>query len=99
MIRLLLVVATIFFFSGCSQSFASFNGSDASVINELKKQEQKSDEEVKKLEDEIAKLESDKVKYQQDYETYDNNAILDELDETLQDEQNSSDANTTKEEL
>jgi len=87
MIRLFTLFMLVLLFNGCGQDFVSFNSSsDASLDKELLQKQKISDEEVLKLEQEIAKLELDKEKYQQDYEDFDNNAILDELDETLKDD-------------
>jgi len=85
MLRSVMIATTLFFFLGCSQN--SMNISSSNISNELLKQKEASDKEVQKLEEEIAKLESDKQKYRQDYENFDNNAILDELDETLKDDE------------
>jgi len=83
MLRFFMIGMALLLFAGCSQNSLSVS---SNLSSELQKQKEESDNEVRKLEEEIAKLERDKEKYRQDYENFDNNAILDELDETLKDE-------------
>ncbi len=96
MLKNILLLFSLLFFLGCSQNIAGFGagGSGSSLDKRLQEQKNASDAEVAKLEKEIAKYEADKVKYSKDYQTFDNNPILDELDETLKAED--SEDNITK---
>ena len=96
MLKIILLLFSLLFFFGCSQNIGGFGigNSDTSLDSRLQKQKDASDAEVAKLEDEIAKYEADKVKYSKDYQTFDNNPILDELDETLKAEDNATKPDT-----
>jgi hypothetical protein len=87
MIKNALFFVSIFIFLGCSQSIVNISGNSGNLSKQLLAQKERADKEVEKLEAEIAKLEADKDKYRKDYETFDNNPILNELDETLKDEE------------
>jgi len=94
MFRVFLVVFLAFLVSGCSFGISGINN-DSAFAKKLALQKQKSDEEVLKLKKEIQKLEMDKEKYKQEYEKFNNNPILDELDETLGEEDTNSDINSS----
>jgi cell division protein FtsB len=94
-LRRLISVVLLFLFLGCSQNVVNFSA-DSSLSKKLLAQKEQSDKEVEKLEKEIAKLEADKIKYKKEYENFDNNPILDELDETLATDEN-IEQNTTEE--
>ena len=93
MIKRMLLIMPILVFWGCSQNMTSISLDSSNELSKrLLAQKESSDKEVAKLEAEIAKLEADKEKYREDYETFDNNPILNELDETLKDEEKPSQA-------
>ena len=94
-LRGLISIVSLFLFLGCSQIVVNFS-EDSSLSKQLLAQKEQSDKEVEKLEKEIAKLEADKIKYKKEYENFDNNPILDELDETLATNEN-IEQNSTKE--
>ena len=88
MVKSFIFLVSVFIFLGCSQNVANISVDNGSNLSkQLLAQKERSDKEVAKLEAEIAKLEADKEKYREDYETFDNNPILQELDETLKDEE------------
>jgi cell division protein FtsB len=88
MVKNIIFLISVFVFLGCSQNMANISiNNNSELSKQLLAQKEKSDKEVAKLEAEIAKLEADKEKYREDYETFDNNPILQELDETLKDEE------------
>jgi len=80
-----------FLILGCSASVA---GGSASNTKEIEKLIEQKDKKIEKLSKRISDLESKKAKYQEDLETYNNNPVLDELDELLS---QNSENNTTGE--
>ena len=77
-----------FLLVGCSAQIANSNK------NEIIKLIEKKDKKIEELNSKIADLEAKKAKYQQDLEMYNNNPVLDELDELLK----SQDENSTEQE-
>ena len=94
MIKTLFLVLAVMLFTGCSGDILGLDGTPTGKLaDKLQAQKLKSDKEVESLESQVAKMQSDLDKYKGDYEEYNNNAILDELDEAL----SKSDENTTGE--
>ena len=91
MIKLLLSFFVFVFMVGCGSDILGLDGTPSDkLMQKLQAQKLKSDKEVEALESEIAKLQSDMIKYKGDYEEFNNNAILDELDEALSKKDNNS---------
>ncbi len=65
--------------------------------NEILKLIEKKDKEIEKLNAKIADLEAKKQKYKEDLELYNNNPVLDELDELLS-SKDAKDTNDTTQE-
>ena len=78
--KVLLSVLVSFFILGCSAVVPNINGGDTTKIDKLLA---KKDKRIEELSSKIADLESKKAKYQGDLEEYNNNPVLDELDELL----------------
>ena len=89
--KVFFVVLVSFFVLGCSATVPSINHSDNSGIEKLLA---KKDKKIEELNSKIADLEAKKAKYQGDVKEYNNNPVLDELDELLG---SSSDNNSNKE--
>jgi len=75
-----LVLAVSFLLVGCSATVGEVNTSNTKEIESLIA---KKDKRIEELSKKIADLEAKKDKYQEDLETYNNNPVLDELDEIL----------------
>ncbi len=89
--KILFTILVSFFILGCSASVPNINNGNNSEIEKLLA---KKDKRIEELNSKIADLEAKKDKYQGDVQEYDNNPVLDELDELLG---SSSDNNSSKE--
>ncbi len=89
--KVFFVVLVSFFIIGCSASVPNINSGNNSEIEKLLA---KKDKQIEELNSKIADLEAKKDKYQGDVQEYDNNPVLDELDELLG---SNSDNNSSKE--
>ena len=78
----ILFLAVSFLLIGCSGMVGGINTSNTKEIESLIA---KKDKRIEELSRKIADLEAKKDKYQEDLETYNNNPVLDELDEILSD--------------
>ena len=76
----ILFLAIVFLFVGCSATVGGVNSSNTKEIESLIA---KKDKRIAELSKKIAELETKKSIYQKDLETYNNNPVLDELDELL----------------
>jgi len=89
--RILLVSLMSLFILGCSASVPNLNSGNSGEVEKLLA---KQDKQIEELNRKIADLEAKKAKYQGDVEEYNNNPVLDELDELLS---SNSDNNSSEE--
>ena len=75
-----LFLAVSFLLVGCS---ATVGGVSTSNTKEIESLIAKKDQRIEELTQRIADLEAKKDKYKEDLETYNNNPVLDELDQIL----------------
>ncbi len=89
--KVLFAVLISFFMIGCSSSVANIPV-NSSNYSEFEKLLAKKDKKIDELNQKIADLEAQKVKYQSDLEEYNNNPVLDELDELLSSKDSQTDS-------
>ncbi len=94
MFKIIVLVVVSSFFYGCSSNIV--NGVNSGDKAEVEKLIKESDKKLIKLNNKISDLEAKKIKYQSDLEMYNNNPVLDELDELLKSKTSSDDANNTQ---